>query len=263
MGLELAVYGRFGSIDSTKTGRFDAPKAGTWGLPYLATSGRLSRSCQNWQPPRLLGCCHFWQLCQEVAKNGNFQAAYKLPELGPIHSSHTSIQLVPTDAWTMAAEGSKRVEIAGLGDKRQVTATFAAALDGTFLPMQILYQGKTKRSHPKYAFPDGFDILHTPNHWASEETCIRFFNNNIIFPYIEHVRETTNSPSQKAYGHDGQLQWPNNTLSAGEGGGAGVIAVMVPAGMTNRLQPLDVSTNKAAKDFLQEKFRQWYTMEVE
>ncbi len=43
----------------------------------------------------------------------------------------------------------------------------------------------------------------------------------------------------------------------------GVIAVMVPAGMTDRLQPLDVSTNKAAKDFLREKFRQWYAKEVE
>ncbi len=43
----------------------------------------------------------------------------------------------------------------------------------------------------------------------------------------------------------------------------GVIAAMVPAGMTDRFQPLDFSTNKAAKDFLREKFRQWYAKEVE
>lgn len=29
----------------------------------------------------------------------------------------------------------------------------------------------------------------------------------------------------------------------------GVVVVMIPAGTTDRLQPLDVSTNKAAKDF--------------
>jgi prolyl oligopeptidase PreP (S9A serine peptidase family) len=87
------------------------------------------------------------------------------------------IKLVPVGDWTMAAEGSRQVEVTGLGDKRQITATFAAALDGTFLPMQILYQEKTDHSHPKYTFPDGFDIFHTPNHWANKETCLCFFEN--------------------------------------------------------------------------------------
>ena len=43
----------------------------------------------------------------------------------------------------------------------------------------------------------------------------------------------------------------------------GVVVVMIPAGTTDRLQPLDVSTNKAAKDFLREKFQHWYAQEVE
>ena len=42
-------------------------------------------------------------------------------------------QIVPTGEWTMAAEGSKRVEVVGLGDKRQITATFACSLDGIYL----------------------------------------------------------------------------------------------------------------------------------
>ena len=36
-------------------------------------------------------------------------------------------------------EGTERVEIAGLNDKRQVTATLAGTLSGKLLPLQILY----------------------------------------------------------------------------------------------------------------------------
>ena len=36
-----------------------------------------------------------------------------------------------------------------------------------------------------------------------------------------------------------------------------IVVIMIPAGTTDRLQPLDVSTNMVAKDFLREKFRQW------
>ena len=118
----------------------------------------------------------------------------EIPDSLIINLDQTGIKLVPTGDWTMAAQGSRRVEVAGLGDKRQITATFAASLDGTFLPMQLLYQGKTNRSHPRHSFPDGFDVFYTPNHWANEETCHRFME-KIIFPYIREVKET---PSQKA-----------------------------------------------------------------
>jgi hypothetical protein len=154
------------------------------------------------------------------------------------------------------------VEVIGLSDKRQITATFAAALDGAFLPMQILYQGKTDRSHPKYTFPDGFDIFHTPNHWANEETCLRFFE-KIIFPYIKKVREETDAPTQKAMVLMDNFSGQTTTSLLEKVEEEGIVVVMIPAGTTDRLQPLDVSTNKAAKDFLREKFRHWYAQEVE
>ena len=50
----------------------------------------------------------------------------------------------------MHDNGAKRVEVHGMSDKRQITATFAVAMSGDFLPMQLLYEGKTERSHLKF-----------------------------------------------------------------------------------------------------------------
>ena len=37
----------------------------------------------------------------------------------------------------------------------------------------------------------------------------------------------------------------------------------IPANCTDRLQPMDLSVNKAAKDFMRKKFREWYATEVQ
>ena len=62
-----------------------------------------------------------------------------------INWDHTGINYVPTCDWTMAKGGSSRVEIVGLGDKRQITAVLACSLSGDFLPPQVIYSGKTCR----------------------------------------------------------------------------------------------------------------------
>ena len=38
--------------------------------------------------------------------------------------------------------------------------------------------------------------------------------------------------------------------------------VKLPANITDRLQPMDISVNKAAKDFLRHKFNEWYSEQV-
>ena len=49
----------------------------------------------------------------------------------------------------MDETGSKSVPIIGLDDKSEITALFADAAGGTFLPPQLIYGGKTDRSHPQ------------------------------------------------------------------------------------------------------------------
>ena len=98
----------------------------------------------------------------------------------------------------MEQKGSKTVELAGLNDKCQTTLVFCASLTGEFLPVQVVYQGKTTASLPRYAFPDDWDITFTPNHWSNEDKTMEYIN-NIIIPYVQRKRKDLKvSPSHSA-----------------------------------------------------------------
>lgn len=75
------------------------------------------------------------------------------PQLIYNSRDHTGINYVPVSSWTMEVEGTQRVPIIGLDDKRQVTIVFAGTLSGDFLAPQVIYQGKTSACHPEYDFP--------------------------------------------------------------------------------------------------------------
>ena len=99
----------------------------------------------------------------------------------------TGIKLVPSSVWTMERQGEKRVEMVGVNDKRQITAVFCGTMLGEFLPVQLIYQGKTDRCHPKFSFPPDWHITHSPNHWSNESTMLGYIN-HIIVPYLDFRR---------------------------------------------------------------------------
>lgn len=104
-----------------------------------------------------------------------------------INWDHTGVNYVPVGSWTMAKEGSKRVEIAGIEDKRQITSVLAGTMSGKFLPSQVIYAGKTPRCFPSVEFPKDWDITYTPNHWANEAATERYIQ-KILLPYIEKTK---------------------------------------------------------------------------
>ena len=65
----------------------------------------------------------------------------------------TGIKLVPSSVWTMERQEEKRVEMVGINAKFQITAVFCGIMLGEFLPVQLIYQGKTDCCHPKFSFP--------------------------------------------------------------------------------------------------------------
>ena len=104
-------------------------------------------------------------------------------------------------------------------------------------------------------------MTHTPNHWANEKT-IEDYIKLILVPYIENKRKELKKPSAAALVIFDRFQGqctPHilSLLSANN-----IHCAIVPGNCTDRLQPLDVSVNKSAKDFLREKFQTWYSDQV-
>ena len=74
---------------------------------------------------------------------------HNIPDELVLNFDQTPTKLVPVGRMTMAQRNSTDVVLAGAADKRSITATFAVTLCGKFLPMQLIYGGKTKLSLPK------------------------------------------------------------------------------------------------------------------
>ena len=85
-----------------------------------------------------------------------------------INIDQTHSKYVSSSRTTMAKKNSKQVAVGRSTDKRTITATFAVKpYDGKFLPMQLIYGGKTKQSLPRFKFPDSFSLSVNPTHTAT------------------------------------------------------------------------------------------------
>ena len=106
-----------------------------------------------------------------------------------INWDQTGLNFVPYAEWTMDVKGSRRVEVAGLKDKRQMTAVFAGSADGNFLPPQLIYSGTTTKCLPRNVkFPSEWHVTSTTNHWSNEDTMFEYID-RIIAPYIQSKRQ--------------------------------------------------------------------------
>ena len=172
----------------------------------------------------------------------------------------TGINLVPASSYTMEQCGSKRVEMGGAGDKRQITAVFCGTILGDFLPVQLIYKGKTPRCHPKYKFPPDWSITHSPKRWSNENTMLEYID-DIVIPYVEKTRELIGESSPALVIIDNFKGQVTETI-LGRLEEYNIHTCRLPANTTDQLQPMDLSVNKAAKDFLRDRFQKWYAEQI-
>ena len=158
----------------------------------------------------------------------------------------------------MAEKNVRDIPISGSADKRLITATYAEAFDGPFLPFQLIYKEKTTQSLPKIDFPNGFSLSVNEKHFNNTQESIKFLK-EIVIPFVDKKRSELKNPSQAALliwdVFRGQKITPTLDILKENN----IITEYVPSNMTNYYQPLDCTTNKWAKDFLKAKYRTWFS----
>ena len=162
----------------------------------------------------------------------------------------------------MAAKGSKNALIKGSTDKRMISATFTITLDGNFLPMQLIYGGKTKKCLPRVQFRSSFSLSFNPKHYSNEEEPIKVLN-NIVIPYVAKERK-------KLGLNEGQAalliidvfkeQMTDPVLKVLSNNN--ILLQSVPANFTYLFQHLDVQggPNGFVKRLMKKKFSDWYVL---
>ena len=174
---------------------------------------------------------------------------YAIPPQLIFNADQTPCSYVSVGKMTMAKKGDKSIPMKGLTEKRNITLTFIVSFTGEFLLMQIIYGGKTDRSQPRgVKFPKGFNVTQNRRHWSNEEETIKFIK-HIINPRVISIRKELGLPED-------QSALLNNLLTK-----LNIKVVMVPANMTHFFQPLDLTVNGSAKNFMK-KFVTWYANEV-
>ena len=102
-----------------------------------------------------------------------------------INFDQTPLSYVSSPNHTLEVQGATSEPLVGKGKKKQITGTFTVTKSGLFLPMQVIYEEKTDRCHPRgIEFPQGFNVTHSENHWSNEEKVIEQLE-TIVFPYLE------------------------------------------------------------------------------
>ena len=179
----------------THLANFDMPRS--WVHSIYKRIGYKARAGTTSRPPVPFGLfseSHFEYLSSILET----VEQYAFPPQLIFSADQTPCSYVSVGKMTMAKRGDKSIPIKGLTDKRNITLTFGVSFTGEFLPMQIIYGGKTDRSQPRgVEFPKAFNVTQNPRHWSNEEETIKFIK-HIINPRVISIRKELGLPEDQS-----------------------------------------------------------------
>ena len=155
----------------------------------------------------------------------------------------------------MAAKGERPLTIEEKADKRSITGTFASSFDGNFLPVQIIYGGKTTQSLQRFVSLKDFNPSKNPKHFSDTAESLKFLK-EVVKPYVIKQKQILKCcADQEALAIVDAFTDQVTTAVLDAFKEANVSIVSVPANMTKFHQPLDLTVH----GFLKRKFNEWYS----
>ena len=170
--------------------------------------------------------------------------------------------MVPAGARTYEIKGSKQVSIAGIDDKRQITAVVASSLDGCLLPLQLIFKGSTDASVPPHTDASrtaGFHLTKTQNHWSSQAS-MQEWCKHILVPWRDKMIQEHNLPNNAAVALQLDVWSVHISKEFREFVGKDhpyIRLVYIPPNCTSKLQVADVVLNCPFKHGIKQRFNAW------
>ena len=134
---------------------------------------------------------------------------HKVPSCLILNLDQTPLKYIPVGRQSLAKKGSKSVSIAGSTDKRSITGTFIITLSGKFLPMQLIYGGKTKQSLPRFKFPESFSVSANLKHFSNNPESLKVIEETIL-PYVKQQRSGIRKARSSRYLNYGCFSLPDD-----------------------------------------------------
>ena len=174
-----------------------------------------------------------------ASKVENFSITHSLI----VNLDQTPTKYVPVGRTTLGKKNTKTVPIKGSSDKRTITATFAISLQGDFMSVQLIYGGKIRKSLPRFKFVEKSSLSYNETRYNNEKEACKFIE-EILQPYIKKVIERENLPiDQKSLVIMDVFKGQVTPMVLNLHKESNIVVVLVPANMTNFLQPLDLTVN--------------------
>ena len=114
---------------------------------------------------------------------------------------------------------------------------------------------------PKVDFRDGFSLTASETHYSSEKEALKFID-EIILPYVQKEQKNLGRENQKALLIFDVFRGQTTGTIFKVLKDHHILVTKVPANMTHLFQSLDLTVNKAAKDYTKEKFSDWFTCQI-
>ena len=110
----------------------------------------------------------------------SFHLWHKIPKDLTVNFDLRPLPYVCASKYTLENQGTSSVFLVGKSKIKQVTWTFAISQ----LPMQLIYEGKTRCCLPQINFPKKFNVTCTENHWISKQKSIEFIQTKILICHL-------------------------------------------------------------------------------